>query len=224
MFRRFPIVLTFAAAMWMLAGLSQAENPCGSSAMTLAEIDTAQVHVWQGETLEGNASTAAGVYLTPFSTGPVDAIVNLRIAVASPTGVNIPLLLAVSDGRGNSFFAREFTAFLFGATNVEVAEVTFRVTSPQLYIALWTESGTPVRYFTGRTKLNLQPRVCDPGLYRAKIDVDSTSGGTIDGSIELKWEIPSTSGFIPFPPTCRKLDKSCLTQVDRWIQLWRQQH
>ena len=207
----------------VFAAKAQAENPCGSSAMTLPQIDAPQVHVWQGETLEGNLATAAGIFLTPFATGPIDAIVNLRVSLASPTGINIPLLLAVSDGRGNTFFAREFTAFLFGATPDQFAEVTFRVTSPQLYIALWVEGGTPPRYFTRRTRLNLQPRVCDPGPYRAKIDVMSLSG-TADGAIDLKWEIPSTSGFIPFPPHCPRLDKACVREIDQWIQLWRQQH
>jgi hypothetical protein len=116
--------------------------------MTMSAIDTAQVHVWQGQTLEGNASTSAGVFLTPFATGPVDAIVSVHVNLNSPTGVNIPVLFAVGDGRGNNFYAIANLSWLAGGGLDVFFDGTFRVASAQLYFALWTKGGTPPRYIT----------------------------------------------------------------------------
>ncbi len=219
MWRNYRMLLALAAAV-VLPQIGNAENRCGTSADTLQAINTAQVYTWQGKSLQGNPSTSAGIFLTPFATGPIDAIVAFHLRLPT-TGANVPLLLAISDGRGNVFFAEEKQTFFFSGATTQVWDHTMRVTSPQLYVALWAESGGPLHYFTGTTKLKLQPRVCDPGQYRAKFDIDSTSDGTNDGTIELTWEIPSTVAIVPPAPTCTRLDKTCRGQFDKWYQFWR---
>jgi hypothetical protein len=218
--RKSLLTLTFAAAVIVLTTGGKAENSCGVSAMTLPNVDTAQVHVWQGQTLEGNPSTSAGVFLTPFATGQVDAIVNVRVTI-NRGGAGVPVLFAVSDGRGSDFYAVTNPGWAAGGGLPVYFDKTFRVTSAQLYFALWTEDGTPARYFTSHTKLSVQPRVCDSGRYRAKLDVDTIPGNVNDGTIDVTWEIPSTSGFVPFPPACSRLDRRCLRQVEQWDLMWK---